>query len=83
VLTYPFPQKDYTDAGIRPGAAWFSAEKSEFFIKLSDVLAASDPAAALHEFLKSGYEIFTRGEGWENSAWHEKPLLYTKGSSKL
>jgi hypothetical protein len=83
VLTYPFPQKDYTDAGIRPDKAWFSTEKSEFFFKLSDALAYDDPQDALGEFLKSGYEIFTRGEGWANSEWHEKPLLYTKGSCKL
>jgi hypothetical protein len=83
VLTYPFPQKDYTTAGIRPDKAWFSTEKSEFFFKLSDVLAYDDPQAALREFLKSGYKIFTRGEGWANSEWQEKPLLYTKGSSKL
>jgi hypothetical protein len=83
VLTYPFPQKDYTDMGIRPDKAWFSTEKSEFFFKLSDVLAYDDPDGALQEFLKSGYEIFTRGEGWPSLDWYEKPLLYGKGSSKL
>jgi hypothetical protein len=83
VLTYPFPQKDYTDAGIRPDKAWFGKEKSEFFFKLEDVLGYGDPDAALQDFLKSGYEIFTRGEGWPDVEWYEKPLLYAKGSSKL
>jgi hypothetical protein len=83
ILIYPFPQTDYTDSGIRPDKAWFSTEKSEFFFKLSDVLGYDDPGAALQDFLKSGYEIFTRGEDWPSLDWYEKPLLYGKGSSKL
>jgi hypothetical protein len=83
VLTYPFPQKDYTDAGILPDKAWFGKEKSEFFFKLGDVMSYDDPAAALQDFLRSGYEIFTRGEDWPSLDWFEKDLLYGKGSCKL
>jgi hypothetical protein len=83
ILVYPFPSIDYTDAGIAPGKAWFSTEKSEFFFKLEDVMRSDDPAAALQDFLRAGYEIFTRGEGWPNLEWYEKPLLYEQGSSKL
>jgi hypothetical protein len=83
VLTYPFPQKDYTGDGVRPDKAWFSTEKSEFFIKLSDVLAYDDPKAALYEFLQSGYGIFTRGEGWPSLDWYDSRLLYGRGSHKV
>jgi hypothetical protein len=83
VLTYPFPGKDYTEAGIRPDKGWYGTEKSEFFFKLSDVLSYDDPQAALREFLGSGYEIFARGEGWPSLDWYNKPLIYGKGSSKL
>jgi len=83
ILAYPFPSTDYTDAGIAPDKAWFSTEKSEFFFKLEDVMRDDDPTAALQDFLRTGYEIFTRGEGWRNLEWYGKPLLYEKGSSKL
>jgi hypothetical protein len=83
VLTYPFPGSDYAGVGIRPDKAWYGKEKSEFFIKLADVLAYEDPAAALQDFLRTGYELFTRAQGWPQLDWYEKPLLYKKGSSKL
>jgi hypothetical protein len=83
ILTYPFPAKDYTEAGIRPDKAVFSTGKSEFFLTLRDALSYADPSAALQDFFKSGYEIFSKGQGWGACDWIEKPLLIEKGSSKL
>jgi hypothetical protein len=83
ILTYPFPQKDYSNAGIKPDKAWFGVEKSEFFLKLRDLMAYDDPVSALNDFFASGYELFSRGEGWSSCEWFEKPLLYGKGSCKL
>jgi hypothetical protein len=83
ILTYPFPSKDYSDTGIRPDKAWFGTEKSEFFLKLRDLMTCDDPKSALNDFFASGYELFSRGEGWSSCEWMEKPLLYDKGSCKL
>jgi hypothetical protein len=83
ILSYPFPTKDYTDAGVQPDKAVYSTEKSEFFFTLRDALSYADPSSALQSFFTSGYKIFSKGQGWSACDWIEKPLIIEKGSSKL
>ena len=83
ILPYPFPVKDLGNAGIRPDKAFYGKEKKEFFLTLKDALGYPDPEKAVLEFFKSGYDIVTREEKWNNLEWLNKPLLITKGSTAL
>jgi hypothetical protein len=83
ILTYPFPTKDYTHAGIKPDKAIFSTAKAEFFLTLEDALSYNDASGALQKFFRSGYEIFSKGQGWGACDWIEKPLIIEKGSTKI
>ena len=81
VLAYPFPTRDYRQVSLGPKGAVFSAEKSEFFLPVKDLLACNDPAAGLQEFFMTCYRLIVEDEKWPR-ALGEKPLLYGKGSRK-
>ncbi|MDF9824146.1 hypothetical protein M2475_000496 [Breznakia sp. PF5-3] len=83
ILPYPFVTKDLSNTNIKPDKAFYSKEKSEYFITLRDVMNYEDPEAALLAFFKSGFEILTKEEHWDNVEWLVKPLLITKGSEAL
>ena len=83
ILPYPFLQKDLSGAPIQPEKAWYSPEKAEFFLKMSDLVSTDHPEEKLHDFFSSGYKIVSRTQNWENLGWFELPLLTEKGSEAL
>jgi hypothetical protein len=74
IMPYPFTKNDYNKAEIKPKEAYFSKEKGEFFVLLSDILKNENPKKALLCFFNLGYKILTRGEAWENCDWFEKAI---------
>lgn len=64
---YPAPQ-GFADAQVRPAAAFFSKELGEFILPYDKVRTASDPEAALMEFLVSTYEAAANLAKWDRKA---------------
>ncbi|HEX8163152.1 MAG TPA: DUF5996 family protein [Pyrinomonadaceae bacterium] len=56
------------EARVRPAAAFYSTEMSEFFLRYEDVRAAASPAAALAEFLQSTYDAGADLAHWDRAA---------------
>lgn len=67
----PEPQ-GFKDSVARPAKAFYSAEKSEFFLMYDDVRLADSPERALLEFCRSTYEAGANLGNW-NRAELEKP----------
>ncbi len=63
----PEPQ-GFREARVRPGAARYDAQVSEFILMYDDVRAAEAPSAALLDFCESTYEDAARLGNWERSA---------------
>ncbi len=57
---------------IRPPAAYYSAELSEFILPYDAVRAASSPATVLMAFLESTYDAAARLAGWNRPALERK-----------
>ena len=57
---------------IRPPAAYYSAELSEFLLPYDAVRAASSPATVLTAFLESTYDAAARLAGWNRAALERK-----------
>jgi hypothetical protein len=53
---------------IRPAAAGWNAQLSEFILMYDDVRAAESPEQALYEFLESTYEAAARLAKWDRAA---------------
>ena len=83
ILAYPFITNDLTKATIKPDKAYFSPEKSEFFITLRDIMSYDNPEKALIDFYESGFDIIINDAKWSNLEWFTKPLLTSKGSEAL
>ena len=62
--SYPVPPGLKT-ASIRPSAAFYSQELSEFLLYYEDVRSASSPEQALLEFFQSTYEAGARLSQWD------------------
>jgi len=75
VLPYPFLTEDLSKSPIRPNKAFYSKEKSEFFLSLEDVMNYSNPSKAIQDFFHSAFTILATHERWHNVNWYEKPLL--------
>ncbi|MGD2116568.1 MAG: DUF5996 family protein, partial [Acidobacteriota bacterium] len=56
------------DAKVGPADAFWSEEMGEFFLPYDAVRRASDPDAALLEFLQSTYEAAAELAGWDRAA---------------
>lgn len=65
--TAPAPE-GLSSAPIRPAAAFYSNELSEFLMYYDDVRTASNPDEALMEFLQSTYEAGANLAKWDRAA---------------
>ncbi|NVO85789.1 DUF5996 family protein [Hymenobacter terrestris] len=63
----PAPE-GFAEAPVQPEAAYYSTELGEFLLPYEAVRTASDPAAALHEFLQSTYAAAADLAGWDRAA---------------
>jgi hypothetical protein len=64
---YPAPE-GFSDAPLRPAAAFWSKELGEFLLPYEAVRAADDPDAALMDFLQSTYEAAADLAKWDRAA---------------
>jgi len=62
-------------AAIRPQAAFYSPELSEFILLYDDMRNADSPEQALREFLKSTYEAGANLAHWDREALERRSLL--------
>jgi Family of unknown function (DUF5996) len=66
---YTVPQPEGLDrAAIRPAAAHWNAQLSEFVLMYDDVRQAPSPEDALYEFLESTYDAGARLGNWDRAA---------------
>jgi hypothetical protein len=66
--SYTVPQPaGIEDAQVRPGAARWNAQLSEFILMYDDVRRAGSPEAALLEFLESTYDAGARLAKWDRA----------------
>jgi hypothetical protein len=77
--SFTHPQPPGVEAAeVRPDGARWDAGLGEFILDYDDVRAASDPEAALLDFLDSTYEAGARKAGWD-PAWicpgHPEPAV--------
>lgn len=63
---YPTPDR-FAEQPVRPGAAYFDKKLREFVLPYEAVRTASDPRAALLEFLQTTYDYAAKLAGWEKS----------------
>jgi hypothetical protein len=63
---YPMPG-GFSQATVRPAAAFFSTDLGEFLLPYDAVRTAADPDAALLDFLQSTYEAAANAAGWERT----------------
>jgi hypothetical protein len=67
--SYAYPEPTgFRATKVRPGAAFFSEALGEFILPYDAVRTASDPDAALLEFLQSTYEAAANAAGWDREA---------------
>ena len=64
---YPSPA-GFGEASVRPDGARFNRELGEFLLAYEAVRTATDPDAALLEFLSSTYEAAAQASGWDRTA---------------
>lgn len=64
---YPAPE-GFAAAAVRPKEAFFAKDLGEFLLPYDAVRAASDPDAALMEFLQSTYEAAADLAKWDRAA---------------
>jgi hypothetical protein len=58
----------FKDSVARPAKAFYSKEKSEFFLMYEDVRLAPSPENALREFCESTYEAAANLGKWDRAA---------------
>jgi len=63
---YPAPE-GFAQARVKPGAAYFHATLGEFILPYEAVRTASDPEAALMEFLQSTYDAAASLGKWDRA----------------
>ncbi|HEX4425607.1 MAG TPA: DUF5996 family protein [Terriglobales bacterium] len=57
----------FKESVVRPAAAFYSKEKSEFFLMYEDVRLAASPEKALMEFCQSTYEAGANSGKWDRA----------------
>lgn len=58
----------FAATAVRPSAAYYLPALGLFILHYDSVRGAADPAAAVHEFLDSGYEAAATLGGWDRAA---------------
>jgi hypothetical protein len=72
--SYAAPEPSgFKEVAIRPAAAFYSAEFSNFLLPYDDVRAAPDPRAVVLEFLESTYEAAATLGRWEREKLERAP----------
>jgi hypothetical protein len=67
--SYAYPEPEgFRSAVVRPDAAFFSNDLSEFILPYEGVRTAVDPDAALLEFLQSTYEAAADASKWDRAS---------------
>jgi hypothetical protein len=69
---YPAPE-GYSEATVRPGAAYFDQTLGEFILRYEDLRRVDSPEEDLLAFFQSAYEVAADLAGWERGAL-EKPV---------
>lgn len=69
---YPAPT-GFTDAPLRPDAAYFDNNLQEFVLDYDDVRASADPDAALMAFFESTYDAAADAGRWDRAALERAP----------
>ncbi len=62
------PPTGIEKAAVRPAAAGWNPQLSEFILMYDDVRGSESPEQALYEFLESTYEAGARLAGWDRAA---------------
>jgi Family of unknown function (DUF5996) len=66
--SYAYPEPlGFRTAAVRPAAAFFGTELSEFILPYDAVRTASKPDETLMEFLQSTYEAAANGANWDRA----------------
>lgn len=55
----------FSEAKLRPAAAFYSKQMSEFFLPYEDVRRSADPRVTLLDFLQTSYEAAATRAGWD------------------
>ncbi len=67
--SYAYPEPDgYSNADVRPDAAYYHADLGEFVLPYSAVRSAADPDATLLTFLESTYTAAADLSDWDRAA---------------
>jgi hypothetical protein len=64
----------FAKAAVRPAAAYYSPQMSEFFLSYEDVRRSADPRATLLDFLQSTYDAGASLGNWDRAAL-ERPFV--------
>jgi Family of unknown function (DUF5996) len=66
--SYAYPEPPgFRAAGVKPAAAYFNSELSEFILPYEAVRSAAAPDAALMDFLQSTYAAAADAAGWDRA----------------
>jgi len=69
----------FGEAKLRPAAAFYNKQMSEFFLPYEDVRRSMDPRADLLDFLQTSYEAAATRAGWDRASL-ERPATANKES---
>ena len=70
----------FGEAKLRPAAAFYNKQMSEFFLPYEDVRRSLDPRADLLDFLQTSYEAAATRAGWDRASL-ERPAATNKESN--
>ncbi len=73
-LAWPFLSSPPEGFDLRTKGAFFSPEKMEYFLPLSEVAGAPDPTAVIVEFCTDTLAAMLHRSDWKNRDWFTKPL---------
>lgn len=72
--SYAYPEPDgYADYPVRPDAASYNADISEFVLPYEAVRTAEDPERTLLEFLQTTYDAAAHNADWDRGALEDHP----------
>ncbi|HEV2287704.1 MAG TPA: DUF5996 family protein [Candidatus Acidoferrales bacterium] len=63
----------FAEAQLRPAAAFYNKQMSEFFLPYEDVRRNPDPRASLLDFLQTSYEAAADRAGWDRASLERQP----------
>ena len=64
----------FKQASVRPDAAFYHAELGEFLLPYDAVRRATDPDAAILQFVDSTYEAAATRAGWDRAALERRSM---------